>query len=151
VLDAVDRLTDLANRASVVIHTIDPRGLVPAGISASDSVPNPSPDIISGVLQTRHTTLHASQANLSYLAEQTGGIAVTNTNDVDAGVARILSGSRGYYLVGYEPERATFSDRPRFHDIEVKVKRRGVKVRSRKGFFGMTDEAVAALAPPQSF
>ena len=45
----------------------------------------------------------------------------------------------------------TFSDRPRFHDIEVKVKRRGVKIRSRKGFFGMTDDAVAALAPPQSF
>jgi hypothetical protein len=50
-----------------------------------------------------------------------------------------------------EARGTTFSDRPRFHDIEVKVKRRGVKVRSRKGFFGMTDEAVAALVPPQSF
>ena len=67
-------------------------------------------------------------------------------------MARILANSRGYYLVGYEPPRATFAgERPRFHKLEVKVKRPGLKVRSRKGFFGLSDAAVAALAPPQTF
>jgi len=152
VLDAVDRLTDLANRASVVIHTVDPRGLVAAGISASDALTSPASDAVSNLLLTRRTALHTSQAGLSYLAERTGGVTVVNSNDLGAGVARILSGSRGYYLVGYEPERATFGpERPRFHRLEVKVKRPGLKVRSRKGFFGVSDEAVAALAPPQAF
>ena len=143
VLDAVDRLTDLANRASVVIHTLDPRGLFSAGISAADSVPLASPADFSSLLQDRHAALHASQASLAYLAEQTGGLAVVNNNDVGAGVASILSGSRGYYLVGYEPGRATFGGgRPRFHQLKVRVKRRGLKVRSRKGFFGVSDEAL---------
>jgi VWFA-related protein len=143
VLDAVDRLTDLANRASVVIHTLDPRGLSSAGISAADSTSFASPAEFSALLQDRHAALHASQASLAYLAERTGGLAVANNNDVGAGVASILSGSRGYYLVGYEPGRATFGGgRPRFHNLQVRVKRHGLKVRSRKGFFGVSDEAL---------
>ena len=131
----------------MVIHTVDPRGLVTTGISAADSVPNL--DVALNLMGTRHGALQTSQDSLAYVAEQTGGLAVMNTNDVSGGVARILSGSRGYYLVGYEPERATFGrDRPRFHRLAVKVKRRGLTVRTRKGFFGISDEALAALAPP---
>jgi hypothetical protein len=42
--------------------------------------------------------------------------------------------------------KATFGSTPRFHEIEVKVKRPGVKVPTRKGFYGVTDEQVAAAA-----
>ena len=151
VLDAVDRLTDLANRASVVIHTVDPRGLLTAGISASDATMM-SHDAILNTLQTRRHALHASQGSLSRIAELTGGLSVMNANDLGAGVARILADSRAYYLVGYEPPRETFAgERPRFHQLKVRVKRPGLKVRSRKGFFGLSDAAVAALAPPQTF
>ena len=55
------------------------------------------------------------------------------------------------YLLGEmtEPERSTFGGgRPRFHSIEVRVKRPGLKVRSRKGFFGVSDEELLAVAPP---
>jgi VWFA-related protein len=151
VLDAVDRLTDLANRASVVIHTVDPRGLLTAGISASDPSMM-SHDAVLSTLQIRRTALDVSQGSLSRLAERTGGLSVLNANDLGASVARILADSRGYYLVGYEPPRETFAkERPRFHRLEVKVRRPGLKVRSRKGFFGMSDAAVAALAPPQTY
>jgi VWFA-related protein len=151
VLDEVERLTDLANRASVVIHTVDPRGLLTAGISASDGSMM-THDAILNALQTRRAALHASQGSLSRIAELTGGLSVLNANDLGAGVARILADSRGYYLVGYEPPRETFGrERPRFHRLEVRVKRRGLRVRSRKGFFGLSDAAVAALAPPQTF
>ncbi len=151
VLDAVDRLTDLANRASVVIHTVDPRGLLTAGISASDATMMPHQAIVD-TLQTRHHALHASQGSLSRIADLTGGLSVQSTNDLGEGVARILANSRGYYLVGYEPPPATFAgERPRFHQLKVRVKRPGLKVRSRKGFFGLSDAAVAALAPPQTF
>ena len=149
VLDEVERLSDLANRASVVIHTLDPRGLIPAGISASDANPNPSHEAFLAVLAQRRAAVSTSQASLAYLAERTGGLAVANRNDVGEGVSRILSGSREYYLVGYEPERSTFGGgRPRFHSIEVRVKRPGLKVRSRKGFFGVSDEELLAAAPP---
>jgi VWFA-related protein len=161
VLDEVDRLTDLANRASIVIHTVDPRGLVPGGISAADSI---APDGRSasstaqfhaearGTLSARHQAIHSSQGSLARVAEWTGGLSVLNSNDIASGVARIVADSRAYYLVGYEPAPATFArERPRFHRLEVRVKRPGLKVRSRKGFFGMSDATVSALAPPQPF
>jgi len=149
VLDEVERLSDLANRASVVIHTLDPRGLVTAGISASDPSAHPTHQASLDVLAARRSALTTSQASLAYLAERTGGLAVANRNDAGEGVSRILSSSRDYYLVGYEPQRATFGGgRPRFHSIEVRVKRPGLKVRSRKGFFGVSDEELFAAAPP---
>ena len=151
VMDDVDRLTDLANRASVVIHTLDPQGLVTAGISASDSAPLANPADFSALLQARHAALNTTQSSLAYLAEQTGGLAVANSNDMGAGVTSILAGSRAYYLVGYEPGRATFSGgQPRFHQLRVRVKRRGLKVRSRKGFFGVSDEALPSAPSPTS-
>src|SRR6185436_6776240 len=99
VLDEVERLSDLANRASVVIHTLDPRGLVPAGISASDSNPNPTHEAFVALLAERRAAVTTSQSSLAYLAERTGGLAVANRNDVGEGVSRILTGSREYYLV----------------------------------------------------
>jgi VWFA-related protein len=149
VLDEVERLSDLANRASVVIHTLDPRGLVPAGISASDGEPHPRHATFLAVGAQRRAAVNTSQASLAYLAERTGGLAIANRNDLGEGVSRILSASREYYLVGYEPERSTFSaGRPRFHSIQVRVKRPGLKVRSRKGFFGISDEDLLSAAPP---
>ncbi|MBA3768143.1 MAG: VWA domain-containing protein, partial [Acidobacteria bacterium] len=47
IVESLRRLTDLANRASVVIYTMDPRGLATLGFSAEDDVSNLSPDQIS--------------------------------------------------------------------------------------------------------
>jgi VWFA-related protein len=105
-----------------------------------------------GTLSARRQAILSSQGSLARLAEWTGGLSVLNTNDLSSGVARILADSRGHYLVGYEPAPETFArGRPRFHRLEVRVKRPGVKVRSRKGFFGLSDAEVSALAPPQPF
>src|SRR5262249_13593869 len=55
---------------------------------------------------------------------------------------RTLEDQRGYYLIGYVPDGATFSGRtPRFHSLRVSVTRPGLRVRSRRGFFGRPDEA----------
>jgi hypothetical protein len=91
--------------------------------------------------------------SLIEIAEQTGGLAVFSTNDLTGGLARIVDDLSGYYLIGYVPDQATFASRPgppRFHEVKVEVKRDGVKVRSRKGFYGVTDEFVAQASPPSS-
>jgi hypothetical protein len=47
----------------------------------------------------------------------------------------------GYYLLGYQPDLFTFeeSQKSAFHSIEVRVKRPGLTVRSRTGFYGRPD------------
>ena len=94
----------------------------------------------------------AKEDSLIEIAEQTGGLAIFSTNDLTGGLARIVDDLSGYYLIGYVPEHATFELRPgppRFHSVKVEVKRSGLKVRSRKGFYGVTDELIAQAAPPR--
>ena len=40
---------------------------------------------------------------MGYLAEQTGGIAVANTNDLAAGLRRATDDVRSYYIIGFTP------------------------------------------------
>jgi len=158
---ALESLTDFANRASVVIYTMDVRGLPTLGLQAQDNVqmsrPLGSPGLggPSGVARTareafaimdsRRNSFYESQNGLNYLAQQTGGLAVRNTNDLSGGIQRVLEDQRGYYLIGYRPEESTFDEksggRRKFHHLELKVTRKGkFDVRMRNGFFGVSDE-----------
>ena len=81
---------------------------------------------------------------MTYLAKETGGFAVINDNDLSGGVRRMLD-DQSFYLIGYEPEDEVFDpQKRRFNRLEVKVKRAGVNVRYRSGFFGVSDEEIAA-------
>ena len=66
-------------------------------------------------------------------AENTGGRAVTNTNEPADFVPQMYRENSSYYLLGFRPA----SDKPdgRFHRIKVEVKRPGVQVRARAGYY----------------
>ncbi len=146
VLEALRRLTDLANRASVVIYTMDARGLQTLGLSAVDNTSGLSADQLETQLRNRRNDLFESQSGLNYLARQTGGFPIRNTNDLSAGIKRVLEDQQGYYLIGYRPDESTFEDatgRRKFHKITLKLKRPGLNHRTRTGFYGITDEEAA--------
>jgi VWFA-related protein len=143
ILEALRRLTDLASRASVVIYTLDARGLQPLGLTAQDDVSGMSPDQVQESISGRSEHLFNTQSGLNYLAQQTGGIAIRNTNDLAGGIKRVLDDQKGYYLVGYRPDEETFdpaTGQRRFHKLKVKIKRPGLNHRTRTGFYGVTDE-----------
>jgi VWFA-related protein len=148
-LEGIRRLADLATRASVVIYTVDPRGLQTLGLTASDSTTGMTAREIETALSARSAKLLDTQDALRYLSQQTGGFLVRNTNDLGAGVARVLDDQRGFYLMGFRPDAETFdpvSGRRRFNRVEVKVKRAGLSVRTRGGFYGFTEEEAARPA-----
>ncbi|HEY9404011.1 MAG TPA: VWA domain-containing protein, partial [Pyrinomonadaceae bacterium] len=132
------RLTDLANRASVVVYAIDPRGLVSTALTAEDNTGGMSQEEVDRKLRERSDVLFETQSGLAYLSQQTGGFLIKNNNDLAGGIRRVVEDQKGYYLLGYRPEGATF-DR-RFHRIVVRVKRPGLKVRTRTGFYGVRDD-----------
>ena len=147
VMDFLTALIDAANRASVTIYTIDPRGLQHTGLTAADSPGDTSPDAMNSAMQARSDQLLDTQDGLRYLAHQTGGFAVVNSNDLTGGVRRVLD-DQSYYLVAYEPEGDTFDPKKRkFNQLSVKVLRPGVRVRYRSGFFNVTDDQRTASAP----
>jgi VWFA-related protein len=149
VINALSRLVDSANRAAVVINTMDARGLPILGLTAADSTANMNPFEIERRLSQRRTDFFHSQDGMDYLAVQTGGLAIRNTNDLSGGIRRVMEDQSGYYLIGYRPDDSTFDlvkGRTKFNRLSLKVKRSGkYKIRMRSGFFGVTDEN---LQPP---
>lgn len=169
ILTALHQLTDLANRASVNIYTIDARGLPTLNLAAQDNVPTLSSSSasiddasnrwqdefsnrrnsgitatkIEELLTQRGNDYFNSQSGLAYLALQTGGFFIHNNNDIGAGIKRVLDDQNGYYLIGYRPDESTFDPKTgarNFHKLTIRVKRPGLTVRSRSGFFGITTE-----------
>src|SRR6185369_7601571 len=96
VLEALRRLVDAANRASVVVYTMDARGLAITGLTAADNTSGRTADEVESELSDRRGELWDTQEGLIYLAQQTGGIAIKNTNDLSGGIRKILD-DQSYY------------------------------------------------------
>lgn len=146
--DALRDLTDLANRASVVFNTIDVRGLFGTStINASDDVSisgeiDPAkPSGTEKVVTDRTAEVRNTRDGLFYLAEETGGRFYKDQNFLDVPIRAALGLEKGYYLIGYEPDDETFKSK-NYNKIEIKLKRPELKVVSRAGFLGRTDETV---------
>ena len=144
--DGLRQLADLANRSAVVLYTVDARGLLSFGLTAADNT-NPiaghmTPTAVAGVGASRRREYAESEDGLDYLARQTGGFFMHDSNDLDAGIVRALQDLSGYYLIGYKPEESSFEPeggKRRFHRIQVKVKTAGLQVRSRSGYMGISE------------
>jgi len=145
ILNILNELTDFANRASVVLYAVDARGLQTLGLSAGDQTSGFNSDQVFERLEKRKTSLTDTQDGLAFLSEQTGGIAILNSNDLSSGMKRILDDQQGYYLIGYKPDESTFAvekGQSKLHHLRVTIKRPGeYKVRTRSSFYGRTEVA----------
>jgi VWFA-related protein len=153
ILAALRSLTDRANRASVVIYTIDARGLPVLGFSAQDSASG-GQDRFEQQLSQRRSDYFDSQNGLYYISERTGGFFVHDSNDLSGGIRKVLEDQKSYYLIGYRPDDSTFqldSGRRKFHKLSLKIRRSGkFNVRIRNGFYGVSDdEAAKATGTPR--
>jgi VWFA-related protein len=105
-------LITTAAAADVTFYTIDARGLeAELGIEAENRTAR-SP-IGAQIARSNY------QDSLSYMADQTGGLAILNSNDVSAGLEKIAEDFETYYSLGY---RLVPSGQDRMHRIEVKFK-----------------------------
>jgi VWFA-related protein len=122
------RILEAARRSNVMIYPIDPRGLLT--ISGYE-------DIVSqrGQKDFLHT-----------LAINTGGRAAVERSSVAAAAREFVEENGSVYLLGYYPN-PPISD-GRFHAIEVRVKRPGLKVRARQGYIAPKAAGEAVVDKP---
>jgi VWFA-related protein len=148
VLESLRRLTDEANRASVVIYAMDMRGLQVLNLQAAESTTDYSAAQLEEKLSDRRQEFFNTQRGLEYMARLTGGFAIRNANDFGKGIRSVLDDQSGYYLIGYRPDESTFDaagGRSKFHKVTVNIKRAGLRVRSRSGFYGVADDEARRL------
>lgn len=134
--DVLEKIAEQAIRSSVVIYSVDTQGLQYTGPTAADNITGRDPRLIQNVISTRSSLLFNRRAGGDIIARQTGGFQIRNSNAFQ--LDRILEDQRGYYLIGYRPTDETFNRN--FHHIKAKVKRSGMNLRTRYGFFGVTEE-----------
>ena len=129
-----------ANQHNTAIYALDPRGLATGEFDVSDA---------ASISQRQdQDILRATQDTLQILAANTDGRAIINRNDLDKGLKQVVRDTSAYYLLGYNSTLSTPDGK--FHEIKVKLKRPGLQVRSRKGYWAPTvDEAAKATAPPK--
>ncbi len=113
-----------ANASGVSVYTIDASGLsVDSNVSAENRTTGQRIDVF---LERNNL-----QSMLSLMAEETGGVAILNKNDVLVALKNIEKDYTSYYSIGYRSIRSGL-DRP--HKVEVKVKKKGFTVRARRSY-----------------
>jgi VWFA-related protein len=142
-LDTQDAIAS-ATRGNVSIYAIDPRGLM---TGAEDLIE------VSGTVgdangQSLQSEMRLSQDSLRVLASSTGGFAAVNRNDLNGAFDRIVAENSSYYMFGYYSTNERRDGR--FRKIEVRVKRPGLRVRSRNGYFEARGRRPANSTPPTS-
>ncbi|MEP6783763.1 MAG: VWA domain-containing protein, partial [Acidobacteriota bacterium] len=130
---------DTCNRNNTAIYSVDPRGLAVGGFDITANIS----------MQTSQSYLNASIDTLRELSDNTDGRAIVNRNDLAGGMKQIVRDASAYYLVGYNSSLSAHDGK--FHEIKVKVKRPGLQVRARKGYWAYSEEDVRrATAGPKA-
>jgi VWFA-related protein len=142
-----------ANRANLSVYSVDTRGLrttsdfdrtktdltksrenVRRQVQSRGGRAVTREDVLAGEVAEDAITMNA-QGMLGALSESTGGRLIANSNDVRAGLDRAVADTSGYYEITYDPRLAAFDGS--FRRVAVRVKRPGVGVQAREGYFAL--------------
>ena len=137
--DLINRMRDVfsaASRNNTSIFTLDPRGLAPSEFGAADNVS----------MDADRLVMNEAMDSLRTIADQTDGRAIVNRNNPLSELQKMVRELSAYYLLGYTSSVGARDGK--FHPIQVRVKRPGVEVRARKGYWAFTEEEVRRLSAP---
>ena len=158
--DDLRKTAALFSANQIAVYPVDARGLVgtfmPDASHGGAVYARPSGGARMGRdMQQAGLALNTSHDTMNELAGQTGGRAFYNRNDIDHAIALSVTEGSTYYSLAYYPEDKDLNGK--FRKIEVKLDRRGLQARYRKGYFAVDaqppDEKTAqaefysALAP----
>lgn len=96
-------------------------------------------------LDPQGLSMFGTSGALHEMADNTNGRAITERNDLESALAVVLRDSSAYYLLGYNSDKGTDG---KFHEIKVRVKKPGLEVRARKGYWALTAGEAAEAAEP---
>ena len=135
------------NRAHIAVYPVDGRGLLPRNdmkslregvdadaLGAARPALDPAPEPV-GI------------GTMEKLAEETGGEAFVNTNDLTGAVRKAVEDSAITYTLGFYVDAGSLDGK--FHKLKVQVERKGVNLRYPDGYFAIKD-APASVGQSQA-
>jgi VWFA-related protein len=88
-----------------------------------------------------------SQETMREMARETGGRAYVNQNEIRVGVERAFADETAAYTIGYYPENKKYDNK--YRSIKVKVKKDGVEVQNRRGYYAIDPTQIKGYNPQQ--
>ncbi|CAN5663078.1 hypothetical protein BH18ACI4_BH18ACI4_20120 [soil metagenome] len=149
-----------ANRANVSIYAVDAAGLRVESVNdetrreiaslADQSLRNASRESTEGprmreLERNEAVLLSNPQSGLGRLAQETGGFLISDTNNIASRLRQVSEDLNTYYALTYVPKNRNYDGR--FRQIEVKLKRSGLDLQTRRGYYAINaDYASPVLA-----
>jgi hypothetical protein len=133
-LERVD-IIDRANRAGVVIDTLDARGLYTPDLGGDISSPSVDSYKTVGFKNTyRAQAQFAQQEILDDLASGTGGTFYHNRNDIDVALREAVAAPVASYLLGFSPQNLKLNGS--FHTLKVSLAgKQKFNLQARRGYY----------------
>lgn len=127
IFSSIVDLSDTLRKAQITLYTIDPRGMNDAGSIYTFLWENYVKPV------RKPTQSDPGDLALQVLSMQTGGKVYFGSNDVAGEIAHCIEDAKSWYSVTFTGERG---DQPNtWHDIQVKVDKPGLIVRTRNGYY----------------
>jgi VWFA-related protein len=138
----------------VAVYPADARGLQPDQVYSAEAAParsqlcngaaetkpagvcSPGQTGNAGALQEEDDLRVSSQTTLQRMADDTGGRACENTNNMAGCVMKALIEDASYYEISYYPTNVRWDGR--FHRITIQTSQRGIHLDYRRGYIAKT-------------
>ena len=126
-----------AVKANLAIYPIDARGLMadPPGGDASKAASRGTGIFNGSAYNSQRASINDSQETLYTLAEETGGKAFLDSNDITAGITQAQEGMGSYYLLGYYSSNNAKDGKYRRITVKLNNKIAGAKLEHRPGYY----------------
>jgi VWFA-related protein len=147
---SADAVARAVSGSDIAIYPVDARGLLPISISNSDtdigtgglmgmSPPRGTPPSRPGSLSSGASSDPTALSTLQVMAEETGGRAFMNNNDLKGALREAIEDGAVTYTLGFYVDTNSLDGK--FHELKVHVKRSGLQVRTQRGYFALKDSA----------
>ncbi|MGA7795225.1 MAG: VWA domain-containing protein [Candidatus Acidiferrales bacterium] len=150
--DQVKLVANVLTDVQVAVYPLDVRGLqANQSLSASQDINltqnRMTGPAMAGRLNQEDTDLLQAQGTMEELAQDTGGKACKNNNDLSGCLMTALKDSSSYYEMSFYPQKVNWDGR--FHKIVVKTSRPGVKLTYRRGYYALDAPSLAKKQQPE--
>jgi len=169
--DSIKTTINLLSAARVAIYPVDARGTTvqqyytaenvldptitngaqllgaPPGASANPPNAGQSQGGFSGGLLNETEKRGNSNSTMDMLAEQTGGRAFYNQNDLTGIIGKVIGSSEDFYTLSYTPSNANMNGA--FRNIAVKAGNGNYKLSYRHGYFARNEDLPGAAGTIQ--
>ena len=136
---SAEAIARVCSRATIAVYPIDVRGLLPRTVGRTAADIYDADETITGSVE-----IAAAQKNepigiatMEKIAEQTGGRAFVNTNNLTDAIRQAVDDSAVSYTLGFYVSPESLDGK--FHELKVALKRSGVTVRYPRTYFAAQD------------